>query len=202
MILILCVGRIHFWYLSGLLALVTFKRSLLQFLFPRSCFSSPLFNHSQHSDVGLSLFGLHVKEHDAGARVSPANTNRAQYFFVLPPPIFVFAQTKSFFSPTKAWTQRNMLMLCPPKGFMHLFSSLLFKAFSLPLMFSLYHDAMWLHLTTGQSVYACVFGATFKKINNIYIFFLPKHFLHIYWAWHTVSTFAFCLCTLAAAPVE
>lgn len=112
-----------------------------------------IFHHSEHSSVGLSLFGLHVKEHDAGACVSPANANRAQNFFVLPPPIFVFAQTECFFSPTKAWTQKNMLMLCPPKGFMHLFSSLLFKAFNLTLMFSLYHATiLWLLLARGQSV--------------------------------------------------
>lgn len=61
-----------------------------------------------------------------------------------------------FFPPTKAWTHKNMLILCPLKGFMHLFSSLLFKAFSLTLMFSVYHAAMWLHVARGESVYACV----------------------------------------------
>lgn len=97
-----------FWYLSGLFALVTFQLSLPSFfcslsvLFLYFTTLLSIFHHLKHSSVGLSLFGVHVEEHDAGACVSPANTNRAQYFFVLPPLIFVFAQTESFFSPTKA----------------------------------------------------------------------------------------------------
>lgn len=92
-----------------------------------------------------------------------------------------------------------MLMLRPLKGFMYLFSSLLFKAFSLTLMFSLYHTAFWLHLTRGQSVHAFVLGITCLKYSTSLLWF---HQQTLIWAWHTVSAFAFCLCTLAGVAVE
>lgn len=86
---------LHEFLVSLWITDITFTLSF-PFLFPLFCLFSTLlrvFHHLKHSSVGLSLFGLHVKEHDVEACVSPANTSRAQYFFVLPPLIFVFAQT-------------------------------------------------------------------------------------------------------------
>ena len=108
---------------------------------------------------------------------------------------------QAFLAQPKPEPQKNMLMLCPLKGFMYLFSSLLFKAFSLTLMFSLYHTALWLHLTRGQR---CIHLYLVLPVWNILSFCcdFTKTDSPIYWTWHTVSAFAFCLCTLAGAEVE
>lgn len=54
-------------------------------------------------------------------------TQTAHRFLVLPSLIFVITQMKSFFFKLDQSLnpEKNMLILCPLKGFMHLFSSLL-----------------------------------------------------------------------------
>lgn len=119
------------------------------------------FYHLQHSSVGPSWFGLHFKEHDAEVWVCPAKANRTQFFFVLTPLICVFQQTKSFFLPTLVWTQRSTLMLWTLKGFIHIFSLLLFESFSLKLMFTdLYHTILLSDLPEVKLSVLVYFGVT------------------------------------------
>lgn len=69
---------------------------------------------------------------------------------------FLSLHKHSFFWPDQSLNpERYMLMLRCSEGFMYLFSSPLFKAFSLMLMFSPYHVAIRLCLATGQKC-ACM----------------------------------------------
>lgn len=81
-----------------------------------------------------------------------------------------------------------MLEQCSLKGYMPVFSSLLFKMFGFTLNFSTYHAAVLLHLVRGGSIEAHVFGITCMYIyiyifhvfyvNNIFIFTGRSSHLH------------------------
>lgn len=111
------------------------------------------------------------KKHDAGA-CAPAKHKQTAVFLCSASCNFLSLHKIRVTSPTKSRTQKNMLMFCPTKAFMHLFCPLLFKAFSRTFTFLLYQAAVFgPNLPRGQSIKMPVYFAVPAKLFYFSLYF-------------------------------
>lgn len=94
---------------------------------PRSLLSVFSVTRSIYSffTVGPSVFGVIAKGEDVRSYVSCANTNSAPFLGSAVSDFCDYPNEEFFFKLDQSLNpEKNMLILCPLKGFMHLFSSL------------------------------------------------------------------------------